>query len=492
MPGVIVQTSTRSGPSQPLRTPSGQFFVVGLAERGVVDAPILMRDMADVEALLGERQTYSTIYDQLKTFFAEGGQQAYAARVVGPAATVGTLTINDRVPTAAGPPATAPSPTMRVDAASPGAWSSKVTIQVQNGSATNSFRITVRYEGDIVEDLTNMTTVAQAVAKFKNSPYIRIVDLGSPAALPEQKIPVVTPATPLSAGSDDRAAVTSTHHIAALNRFARDLGDGCIAIPGQTGATVWNALIEHAKMNNRIAILAGGSNESASNLKSSASSLDTEFAGLFAPWVGISDGVGGVRFISPEGAVAGRRAVAHDQVGAWRAPAGAMGKMSSVISVEQTFNTEAANDLDNAKVSVIRNIANSVRLYGWRSLSNDVENYSYLKDRDLLNYLVVQAEKRLEEYVFAPVDRKGQLLSSINAALVGLVDPIRQAGGLYENYDEDNELIDPGYRVETGSTVNTAATLINNEVRALLLVRVSPAGGLVSLNIVKVGLLSGL
>jgi len=190
--------------------------------------------------------------------------------------------------------------------------------------------------------------------------------------------------------------------------------------------------------------------------------------------------------------VAGRRAVAHDTVGPWRAPAGAMGKMSSVIAVEQTFTTEEANDLDNAKVSVIRNIANSIRLYGWRSVSSDVENYSYLKDRDLLNYLVVQAEKRLEDYVFAPVDRKGQLLSSINAALVGLVEPIRAAGGLFENYDADNELVDPGYRVETGSTVNTTTTLANNEVRALLLVRVSPAGGLVSLNIVKVGLLSGL
>jgi hypothetical protein len=484
MPGVIVQTSTRSGPTQPLRTPSGQFFVVGLAERGVTDKPILMRDMADVEALLGERTTYSTLFDQLRTFFAEGGQQAYAARVVGPAATKGTITINDRQ--------TIAEPTMRVDAASPGAWSSNVTIEVRDGAAADTFRIIVKYNDDVVEDVTNIATVASAVQKFKDSSYIRLVDLGSDAVDPLEKFPAITAETPLSAGTDDRASITGTHHISALTRFARDLGDGCVAMPGQTGATAWGALIDHCKLNNRIAILAAASNESASNLKSSAATLDSEYAGLFAPWVGIADGAGGVRYISPEGAVAGRRAVAHDTVGPWRAPAGAMGKMSSVIAVEQTFTTEEANDLDNAKVSVIRNIANSIRLYGWRSVSSDVENYSYLKDRDLLNYLVVQAEKRLEDYVFAPVDRKGQLLSSINAALVGLVEPIRAAGGLFENYDADNELVDPGYRVETGSTVNTTTTLANNEVRALLLVRVSPAGGLVSLNIVKVGLLSGL
>ena len=95
--------------------------------------------------------------------------------------------------------------------------------------------------------------------------------------------------------------------------------------------------------------------------------------------------------------------------------------------------------------------------------------------------------------MFAPVDRKGQLLSAINAELVGLVEPIRAAGGLYENLDAmTGELIDPGYKVETGSSVNTPQTLANNEVRARLYVRVSPTGGLVSLTIVKVGLLAGM
>lgn len=485
MPGVIVQTATRSGPSTPMRSPSGQFFVVGLAERGATDAPTLLRDMADVEALLGTRQPYGNLYDQLKTFFAEGGLQAYVARVVGPAATVGTVTLNDRD--------VAPGPTLRVDAASAGAWSAGLTVEVANGSAPNSFRVIVRYNDDIVEDVTNLVSVSQASLKFRTSPYVRLTDLGSDAVDLTKRIPVVSAPVALTAGADDRASITSTHYIAALDRFPRDLGDGAVAIPGQTGATVWSAIDDHCKLNNRIGLLAAASNESAASLKSSAASLDSEFLGLFAPWVGISDGAGGERYISPEGFVAGRRATAHDQVGPWRAPAGAMGKAQSVLSVEQEFSTEEANELDNSKVSVIRNIANTIRLYGWRSLSNDTENYAYLKDRDLLNSLVVKAELALEDYVFAPVDRKGQLLSAINAELVGLVEPIRAVGGLYENIDPvSNELIDPGYRVETGSSVNTPQSLAANEVRARLFVRVSPTGGLVTLTIVKVGLLSGM
>lgn len=485
MPGVIVQTSTRSGPATPMRSPSGQFFVVGLAERGATDAPILMRDMADVDALLGARTAFSAMHDQLKTFFAEGGLQAYAARIVGPAATKGTLTINDRDGS--------PGPTVKIDAASAGAWSSKVTIQIADGSATDTFRVIVRLDGDVVEDITNLKTVPEAVIKFKESFYVRLTDQGSDATTDANKRPAVTAETPLSAGTDDRASVDSATYIAALSRFKKELGDGAVAIPGQTGSTVWEAMIEHCEQNNRLAILAAAANETAGSLKSLSATVDSEFAGLFVPWVGISDGAGGQRFISPEGAVAGRRAAAHDQVGAWRAPAGVMGKMNTVVSVQQMFTADEAQDLDDAKVSVIRTVKGSVRLYGWRSLSSNVADYAYLTNRDVLNTLVVQAEDALEDYVFAPVDRKNQLLSAINAELVGLVEPMRAAGGLYENIDPvSNEQIDPGYKVETGSSVNTPQTLANNEVRARLYVRVSPTGGLVTLTIVKVGLLAGM
>ncbi len=58
--------------------------------------------------------------------------------------------------------------------------------------------------------------------------------------------------------------------------------------------------------------------------------------------------------------------------------------------------------------------------------------------------------------------------------------------------DTEGNDIDAGYLVDTGSELNTLASLANNEVRAQLAVRVSPVGALVSLTIVKVGVTANL
>lgn len=482
MPGVEVTTATRSG-TGPSRAPSGQFFVVGLTGRGDTTAPILVKGMADVETLIGPRTTYGAVWDQLKTFFDEGGLQAYVVRVIGEDADKGFLSLNDRAGT--------PIATLRFEAKSEGSWSSGLTVQVADGSLTNTFRITLRLNGDVVSDYNNLTSPAVAVAKFAGNPYVNVTNLGSASAAPTNN-PAVLAATPLSAGDDDRAAVVTADYVAALDQFVPGLGDGAVAIPGQTGDDVWNGIIAHCEANNRIGLLAGSLGDTKDVYVSNASSLDTEFAGLFGPFLIVSDGGTGTRTISPEGYVAACRSRAHEAIGPWRAPAGAMGKSQSegVLGVETSWSKEDSNELDAAKVSVIRVIANSIRLYGWRSLSDDIDNYAYLKDRDLLNRLVVEAEKRLEDYVFETIDGKGQLLAAINAELVGMVDPIRQAGGLFENYDADGRLIDPGYKVNTGRDINSTVSLANNEVKAVLSVRVSPTGALVSLNIVKVGILA--
>lgn len=484
MPGAVVTTTTRSGQSGPLQAPSGQFFAVGLTERGSVSEPILLRGMADVATYLGDRPSFGALYDQLQTFFNEGGTQAYVARVVGPAASVGNLSLNDRNGT--------PVATLRVDAANPGVWSSRVTIEVQNGSITDTFRIIVRLDGDVVEDVTNLSSPLEAVAKFAKSPYIRVVNLGSATTAPNNN-PAVLAATALSSGADDRASVTATHHVDALARFNVDLGDGAVAIPGQTGSTTWDGIIAHCETHNRIGLLAGIQNETVSNLKTQATGLDSEFAGLFAPWIVVSDGGYGTRTISPEGFVAARRNRAHEQLGPWRAPAGAMGKAETVIDLAQTFDTDTGQELDDAKVSVIRKIQGSIRLYGWRSLSNDTDNYTFLKDRDVLNRLVTVAGQRIEQYVFEPVDGRGQLLSALKAELIGLCVPFVDAGAFYPLVDPiTGQQVDPGYKVETGSEVNTQQSLANNEVRARLSVRISPTASLINLNIVKVGILAGL
>ena len=52
------------------------------------------------------------------------------------------------------------------------------------------------------------------------------------------------------------------------------------------------------------------------------------------------------------------------------------------------------------------------------------------------------------------------------------LDPIRVAGGLFEAYDDDGVMIDPGYNVVVNSNINPATQLATGVVKAQVGVRV--------------------
>lgn len=483
MPGVVVTTSARSGPTTPLSAASGQFFMVGVFERGP-ETPTVIRGISDLRQVYGNRVAYSDAYDQLVTFFSEGGEQARVARVVGSAADSGTLTLNDRE-------ATTPLPTLTISAANAGSWSSNLSVEVANGSNTGTFRLIVRLGNDIVEDYNNLATPADAVTRTNGSNYITVANMGSTTTAPANN-PAVQARTTLTAGTDDRASITAADYVAALDLFTLDMGDGAVAVPGQDNATVRNALVNHAQANHRIALLAGAKDDTVSSLISAASSINSMHAGLFAPWIVVPTDGSATKVIGPEGYVAACRARAHREEGPWRAPAGSLATARYIVDVYQRYTAADANKLDDAKVSAIRYISNTVRLYGWRSLSNDFESWSYLKDQDLINRIVLDAESRLEQFVYAPIDSRKQLQSLVEAEMVGMLEPIAERNGLFGKWDEEGNETDPGYVVNAGDDVNPVSSLTQNRINVVISLRVSPTAALISLNITKVNPLGAL
>lgn len=487
MPGVSVTTNVRSGPSAGAQPPSGQFFLVGVFERGSVTEAVRVRSVAELNRYFGNATSYSAGYDQAYTFFSEGGDQAYIARVVGPDAATGQLTLVDTVNDQDNP-----ATSLIVTAANPGKWSDNLTVEVVAGPTAGTYRMTLRLNGNIVEDYNNLTSPDDAVIRFNNSPYVVVTAGGSEAAAPDNN-PKVQAATALSGGDDKRDAATSADYTAALDLFVGSYGDGAVAIPGLSSPDVYTALTEHAKNNNRIALLGAENGASASNLKQAAAGVNTEFAGLFAPWVVIPGAsVISNKEISPEGYVAACRARAHAQVGPWRSPAGQFAQARYVVDVNHLFRSDEADDLDDARVSVIRKVSDSVRLYGWRSLSTDTDNWAYLKDRDTLNRITVASDNALERYVFEPIDGQGILQAQIAAELTGILDPMAQAGGLYATFDADGNEVDPGYLVDTSSAINPLSSLAQGIINATIAVRISPTASLINLVITKVGLLASL
>lgn len=481
--GVVVETGARPGASAAFRRPGSTYFVSGQTERGDTANPVLIRSMAEYEEKLGGRVTYGFLHDDLTTFFAEGGERAYVARVVGTTPTVGTHTFVDR--------AGAPLSTLRIDAKNAGAWSANVTVQITDGAIANTFRVLVYLDGELVETFYELTSPTDAATQINaRSGLIAAADLGSVTVAPNNN-PAVVAATALSAGTDDRGTIVAGNYTAALARFGPELGSGFVAIPGQPSSTVGAGLIAHGKANRRVVGSAPAVGQSIAAAKAAATALratsGSEFAGFFYPWVTIPDGSGGLRTIPPEGYVAAMRARAFREAGPYRAPAGEIAVSKFVTGTEGAVLTAAnVNDLADARVNPIRTMAGTVRLYGWRSLSVDEVNYKLLTARDTLNVVAMRAEAALEQFVHRPVDGRGLLFGEIEAELVAILDPMRAAGGLYELIDDEGNRVDPGYVIDSGPSVNTPEVLANNEVRANVAIRISPAAELITITVTKV------
>jgi hypothetical protein len=342
-----------------------------------------------------------------------------------------------------------------------------------------------------VKDYTNLHSPQEAVSRMSSDPYVLVTDAGSASSAPTNN-PVAVGPVALSAGTDDRGAVVAADYVAALTRFEIGLGDGAGAIPG-LGPSVHAGLIAHADAYNRLALLVEDRDADIDTLLDTASQLDAKRAGLFAPWVMVPDTFGGSKTISPEGYVAAARARAHNTAGPWQAAAGENSKARYVVAPDTVYSASQGNDLDAGKVNAIRTVAGSTRLYGWRSLAADEDNWAYLTGADVINRVVTEAYRQLEPYLFGTIDAKGHLLAKVAGTLEGIVLPMADAGGLFARYDPNTgDQIDPGYRVNVGSDLNPVGSLALNQVIAELGIRVAPTAAIVNLTVTKAAVTAAL
>lgn len=491
-PGSIITTTTRPGPGQILTAPGATMFIVGQAARGSALLAIEMGSILEARALLDARVTYGSLDDQLATFFAEGGKKAYVARVVGPAATTGYLMLMDGAGT--------PLATLKVWANSPGAWSTRIKIQVTAGSLANTFAVLVRFDDVLVETWDNLTSPSNAeqvinpTVDTPGSSYIIVADQANATASPTNN-PVVLASTALSAGDDDRASITATHYTNALARFLPSLGDGAVCIPGQTATNVAAAIKTHCLATNRIGLVATASAQSVAQAKATAITLRgsgafQEGMGLVYPWVYVPDGIGGRRLISAEGYAAAKRALAHITEGPWRAAAGDLAKATYVLAPELALTEAEMEQLNAQSVIPIMDFgadAGGVQIYGWRSLSTDTRNYSLLTQRDVLNRLAVGIKRRTDRLVFRTVDGDGKFLRVLETEIRAEVEPMATAGGLASR-GTIGQGGDPGWTIDTGPGVNTDAVLAANEAAAAVAVRPAGSAETIRVTIAKVAI----
>lgn len=474
MPGVVVTTAVRTGPSTTNVAASSTYFLVGTAERGPTNAARLINSAAEFETWYGGYNASYTLQQQVKTYFEEGGARCYVARVVGGSVTSGTLTLQG----------TGSVNALRLDATNPGAWSADVSAEVVvNGSF---FSVRIYFKGAAVYSTGDVSTASAAADKINSAaavaPYVTATVLSGSLALLARVV------TPLSTGTNGTAP-TAANYVTGLDLFGYDLGAGAVAIPGQTGSTIFDGLRTHAVANNRIALCAFAAGASTTDATSGAALYATttgaEYMGFYYPYVNVP-GDGGVTLtISPESYVAAKRAVAHNSIGPWQAGAGVISTAKWVTGLAAAINKTAGDTLDAGRVNAIRIIQGSVRVYGARSASSNEDNWRYITLRDTINNIVVESERRLEDLVLTTIDGRRSIFGKAEARLVALLEPMRKAGGLYEAYDANGNMIDPGYSVKVTDANNPVAQLASGLVKVNVGVRVSSVGDQIQVTVTK-------
>ncbi|WNN95967.1 tail sheath protein [Arthrobacter phage Hirko] len=475
--GVQVTTKLGSGPSN-AGTQSGRLHVAGLTAFGPVGRSTTVDSIAKFIAVYGDRTAFSSnLFDSARMYFEEGGNELVVSRVTGPAATKGALTLKD----------TADVDTVKIESADPGAHSADLSAEVVSNGST--FDLILRRSGVTITSYLAIESPADLVQKAATNPYVKVTSLGSVTATPGDN-PKTLAVTALSAGNDDRAAVTTAHVIAALDAGTGAEGGG-VAAPGYSVSQIGSLLLDHAARTGKIAYLALPATATPEEAVAAGASLAADpngaYGGIFYPHLIIPDG-GATRTISPEGYVAAVRARAHRDVGYWQVPAGDAARTRWVLGTNVQIDNAVNDTLADALVNGIVTTGSTVRLYGWQSLSADRENLGMLNARDVLNNLTLAVKTVLEPFVFKTNDSRGQLRSLVESACVGVLDPIAKRDGFYGLRDADDQIVDPGYKVSVDTSLNPITAQAENKVIVSISVRLSPVAQLIQVEIIKVPL----
>jgi len=384
-----------------------------------------------------------------------------------------------------------------------GTWGNDLSVIVAAGTIANSVNISLYYDDVLLMSTGNATTVDQAIGKINAHPIARHYVLAS-ADGDTDTLPSTSAEASFTGGAngtDGGATQVGT----ALDLFVSSYGTGAVSCPesasggvfaGTTSAvgTVPQLLIDHAVETNRVAILHTHSGVSIANAQDIAEyttanatdALGLERTAMYYPWVYTPTTTAGVnRLIPPDGYVCGVRARAHNTTGQHQPGAGIYSTARFVVGLEREVGKTSADALDAASLNVLRIINNSIRVYGARCMSSDVDNWRYLNAIEVVNYVVIEAERALEDLLFSTIDGRNKVFADVQARLTGLLEPLRLQGALYEAFDANGKRIDHGYTIKCDTSLNPVTNLKDGVVTARVGLRPAGVTDTIEVDIVK-------
>lgn len=486
MPGVTITTAVRTGATNTGTAPAATFFVAGETERGIADSAILVTSLEDYETKFGVHVAGHYTWYTLKTFFEEGGVQAYVARTT--ASDADTASIQMLCNTT--------DPGITLTAVGAGTWANDGLEVIVDNSGT-SFDISVTYNAVTVFSgtYTNLTDCITAINASADAQYYFTAALTAGADSADKLKDMG--ATNFSGGAD--GSIAKSDFVSALELFTEELGAGAVAIPGiATGSgddTLYDGLKDHCAANSRVALCGFTSTATLAQAKSASTGYvgteNHEYMAFFHPWVTIPVGSTSVN-VPAEGYVAGARARNHNQAGPWKAYAGVASEAAFVTGTAIAVSRTEGDSMEASRVNPLRVINGRVRVYGARSHSTNTDQWRFITARETINYIVVEANKRLEDLVFSTIDGRATLFANIIGACRSVLEPVRIAGGLYEGFSADGRRIDYGYTIKCDASLNPLAQLEGGTVKARIGVRCASVGDKIEVELIKSNLTTAL
>jgi hypothetical protein len=470
-PGATVTIVDAPPPPAPA-SDTGTAFIVGFSDRGTTGTAAIkptdvVTSKGDFDARYGTRQSYNgPEYDAMEAFFAEGGSRLFWSRKVGPAA----VKASAGVPTA--------TPKFTATAKGPGASYNTITVGVASGVITVYDSGVQKEQSPALADVTAAQLWAAA-----SSNLIDITPVGTGALT--DSAPVA-----LTAGADDRVNTTDVQVQAALDRLGSDLGPGQVALPGDGRQAAYTMIATHARDRNRFAVGDAPDTTTYTNVTALAAStraLGRELARhivILDPWLtapGTAPGT--TRTIPPSGVWMGL-AANSDASGNPNSAVAGIRHISGFASAVKYNRTDAERDaLATAGVTVFRQIGTSVMPYDdVTPVDGSIEpEWLGAGTNRLVMRIVADALSIANAHMFESVSNS-DVLAGFNGDLKGMLRGWWSLGALYGDTPED------AYRVETGSTVNTPATLAAKQLKAALSLKVAPNARYVIVNVTNQGL----
>jgi hypothetical protein len=162
--------------------------------------------------------------------------------------------------------------------------------------------------------------------------------------------------------------------------------------------------------------------------------------------------------------------------------AGELGRLRQALGMTQIYTDADRQTMNDNGFNVIKDVYGVIKIYGWRTTADPLNDPRWiaLSNTILHREIVAEANSVGERFIFRQIDGQGRLIGQFGSALIGEVCmPLFMAGSLFGDTPEE------AFKVDTGPSVNTDATIANNELHAVISVRMAPFGEEVDIAIVK-------